>query len=666
VDHEAEDSDARRRFLTGTLLGAAGMVAVPAVAAPPSAAPSPAKSSPAAPDPQTPITRAPWLIAAESQLSAADTAADRAVTADSAQYIVNPGSDFMVDVMRSLGIEYVAVMPGSTFRGLHESLVNYGDTRRPALVVCTHEEAAAGIAHGYAKVSGRPMACLVHSNVGLQHASMAMYNAWCDRAPMLVIAGNVLDATKRRPGVEWYHTAQDLGALVRDYTKWDDTPISLQHFAESFVRAYTTAMTPPMAPALIVADAELQEDPISAPSQLRIPTATSVAPPAADESSLERAARVLVSAEQPLIVADRGARTAAGMAQLVRLAEMLNAPVIDQLSRMNFPTSHYLNQTWRQNELVASADVILALELSDLWGTVNAVPDIIGRPSRRIARGDARVVSISAEYLYLKSNMQDFERFYAADQAVGADAEASLPGLIAAVDRQLDTAGRARIAARTPELKQSFAAMRAKAQAEAAVGWDASPISTARLCQEIWAQIRHDPWALVSSSSFISRWPQRLWDFTEYHQYIGGEGGFGVGYGAPAAVGAALAHRDAGRIAINIQTDGDLLVLPCVLWTLAHHSIPLLTVMHNNRAWHQEAMHVTRMALRRDRTPVNGTNGTIITDPPIDYAQLARSMGVWAEGPIDDPTRLAASLSRALAVVRGGRPALIDVVTQPR
>jgi thiamine pyrophosphate-dependent acetolactate synthase large subunit-like protein len=572
----------------------------------------------------------------------------------------------MVDVMRLLGIEYVAVMPGSTFRGLHESLVNYGDTRRPALLVCMHEEAAAGMAHGYAKVAGKPMACLVHSNVGLQHASMAMYNAWCDRAPMVVIAANVLDATKRRPGVEWYHTAQDLGALVRDYTKWDDSPVSLQHFAESFARAYATAMTPPMAPVLIVADMELQEDPVEAATRLRIPGASPVAPPAADTSSLEQAARALINAQQPLIVADRAVRSAAGLAQLVRLAETLNAPVIDQLSRMNFPTGHYLHQTWRQNELVGSADVILALELSDLWGTINTVSDYVGRPSRRLARADARVISISAEYLYLKANMQDFERYYAADQAIGADAEASVPGLLGALERQLDTAGRARIAARTPALKQSFEQMRAQATSDAALGWDASPVSTARLCQELWAQIRNDRWALVSSSSFISRWPQRLWEFTEYHQYVGGEGGFGVGYGAPAAVGAALAHRDAGRIAINIQTDGDLMVLPSVLWTLAHHSIPLLTVMHNNRAWHQEVMHVTRMALRRDRRPETCTNGTVITDPPIDYAQLARSMGVWAEGPIDDPARLGAALSRAMAVVRSGKPALVDVVTQPR
>jgi thiamine pyrophosphate-dependent acetolactate synthase large subunit-like protein len=655
MSRDAEDSATRRRFLTGTLIGAAGIATAPAALI------GAESTAPAPTSPATPLARAPWLLAAESQ-----SPADADAGSTPPEHVPHPGSDFMVDVLRSLGIEYIGVMPGSTFRGLHESLVNYGDTRKPTLVVCTHEEAAAGIAHGYAKVAGKPMACLVHSNVGLQHASMAMYNAWCDRSPMVVIAANVLDATKRRPGVEWYHTAQDLGALVRDYTKWDDTPVSLQHFAESCARAYAASMTPPMAPVLIVADMELQEDPAEAPARLRIQAASPVAPPAADGPSLEQAARTLIGAQRPLIVADRAVRTAAGLTRLVQLAEALNAPVIDQLSRMNFPTGHYLNQTWRQNELVAGADVILALELSDLWGTINTVSDYVGRPSRRLARTDARVISISAEYLYLKANMQDFERYYAADQTMGADVEACLPGLIAAVERQLDAADRTRIAARTAALKQSFEQMRAQADSDATLGWDASPVSTARLCQELWAQIRHERWALVSSSAFISRWPQRLWDFTEYHQYIGGEGGFGVGYGAPAAVGAALAHRDAGRIAVNVQTDGDLMVLPSVLWTLAHHSIPLLTVMHNNRAWHQEVMHVTRMALRRDRAPESCTNATVMTDPPIDYAQLARSMGVWAEGPIDDPARLAPALSRAMAVVRNGKPALLDVLTQPR
>jgi acetolactate synthase-1/2/3 large subunit len=200
----------------------------------------------------------------------------------------------------------------------------------------------------------------------------------------------------------------------------------------------------------------------------------------------------------------------------------------------------------------------------------------------------------------------------------------------------------------------------------AAIGWDASPISTARLCMEVWDQISDLDWGLVSSSLFLSSWPQRLWDIREHHQYIGGEGGFGVGYNLPASVGAALAHRDAGRIPISFQTDGDFLVVPGALWTLAHHQIPLLIVMHNNRAWHQETMHLLRMANRRNRSSESWKVGTVLNDPNVDFAGIARGMGVWAAGPITEPGKLAAAIRRALKMVKSGKPALLDVVTQPR
>jgi acetolactate synthase-1/2/3 large subunit len=601
------------------------------------------------------------LVAAETQMPSLDEA-----PATDATHIGNPGSDFMVDMIRAVGIDYVAAMPGSTFRGIHESIVNYAGNRKPELIVCTHEEASAAIAHGYAKVAGKPMACLVHSTVGLQHASMGIYNAWCDRVPMMVIAGNIADAAKRRNGVEWYHTAQDLGAVVRDYTKWDDAPLSLQQYAESFVRAYSMSITPPMEPVLIVADAALQEEPIQNGHDISVPVVRPVMLPVASPDALAAVAALLRNAKSPVIVADRAIRSSAGMNTLIELAQTLNAPVIDLLARMNFPTNHYLNQTWLQTPLIAQADVILALEVGDLWGVTGVVLDSIGRPVKRLARPDAKVISITTAYLYGKSNEQDAQRYSSADLAIAADAEASLPGLLQAVRASMTDAQKTAVSGRTQKLTQSFDAMRSAARRDAARGWDASPISTARLSQEVWNVIRHENWALVSSSVFISRWPQRLWDFTEPYQYIGSEGGYGVGYGAPAAVGAAIAHRNAGRIAVNIQTDGDLMVLPGVLWTAAHHKVPLLTVMHNNRAWHQESMHVQRMADRRDRHPENGTVGTVLRDPAIDYAAMAKSMGMWAQGPITQPHELGPALVLALAKVKSGEPALLDVVTQPR
>jgi acetolactate synthase I/II/III large subunit len=647
----------RRAFLKEAMATSTAAVLVrPGVA---TAAVTPAPTGPAVAEPGS------ALIAAETQAPVSMPSLSEAAATDSL-HIGNPGSDFMVDMLRAVGIEYVAAMPGSTFRGIHESIVNYAGNTQPELITCTHEEASAAIAHGYAKVAGKPMACLVHSTVGLQHASMAIYNAWCDRVPMMILAGNIADSSKRRNGVEWYHTAQDLGAMVRDFTKWDDMPLSLQQYAESFVRAYTLSVTPPMEPVLIVADGDLQERPIEDARDIVVPNLRPVALPAASPGALAAATGLLSEAKSPVIVVDRAIRTAAGMNALVELAQTLNAPVVDLLARMNFPTNHYLNLTWEQARLIRQADVILALEVGDLWGVTSAVSDSINRPSQRIARADVKVISISTGYLYEKSNMQDAQRYSSATLAIAADTEASLPELVRILKVSMTGEQKARAASRTQELKQAFDAMRAAAREDATHGWDASPISTARLSQEVWNAIRNENWALVSSSLFISRWPQRLWDFTEPYQYIGGEGGYGVGYGAPAAVGAAIAHAKAGRLAVNIQTDGDLMVLPGVLWTLAHHKVPLLTVMHNNQAWHQESMHVQRMADRRDRGADKGTVGTVLNDPAIDYAGMAKSMGMWAEGPISAPEDLAPALVRAIAQVKSGRPALLDVITQPR
>lgn len=590
------------------------------------------------------------------------------VTVDTEDHLLvkRPGSDFMVDLLKRSGIPYVAIMAGASFRGLQESIVNYGGNTAPELIVCPHEEISAAICHGYAKVAGKPMACLLHSTVGLQHASMAIYNAWCDRVPMMVLAANTTNATKRRPGVEWTHTAQDVAAMVREYVKYDDNPVSLQHYAESYMRAYEISMTPPYEPVLIVADSELQEEDMGDSAKLSPPKRAPVEPSAASASAIGRVADILVSAETPLIVADRAARSQEGVDLLVQLAELLNAPVVDQAGRMNMPTAHYLNHTSRQQRLVASADVILGLELTDIWGTVNSLSDTIERDWIRVAREDAKVIGISANYGYVRSVVQDAQRYYAADLTIDADAQACLPQIIEAVETRLTSTRRRAIAGKTEGLKRVHAEMRAADAAEAAKGWDASPVSTARLSMELWEQIKDLDWGLVSNTVFISRWPQRLWDIEKHHQYIGGEGGYGVGYTVPASVGAGLAHREAGRFAISIPGDGDLMMLPSTFWTMAHHSVPVLTVVHNNRAWHQETMHLKRMSSRRNRGPDSWHVGTVISEPFVDYAAMARSMGVWAEGPISDPEKLAGAISRALAVVRSGKPALLDILTQVR
>ena len=578
----------------------------------------------------------------------------------------HPGSDFMVDVFKALGVEYIAANPGSSFRGLHESVINYGGNQAPEFITCCHEEAATAMAHGYAKVEGKPMVVFVHSNVGLQHASMAIYNAYCDRVPLIVMPGNTLDANARRPGVEWDHSVVDAAAMVRDFVKWDDLPMSLQHFAESTVRAYKIAMTPPMMPVVLVADSDLQEKPMTGDAKPRIPKLTLAAPPQGDAGSVMEVARMLVAAENPLLVADRAARTQAGMAHLIELAEALQAPVIDQGGRMNFPTRHPLNQTDRGRALVGSSDVIVGLELTDFWGTINAFRDQLERTSRPIAKPGTKFVSISAGDLYMKGNSQDIQRYTELDLAIAADAEATLPSLVEAVKR-LTTDDRKRVFAdRGKQLAAAHQDALGRARTDATYAWDSSPISTARLSMELWSQIKNEDWALLSDTNFMSHWPQRLWSFDKYYQYQGGAGGSGEGYNAPASAGAALANKKHGRLSVTIQRDGDLMYSPGILWTVAHHKIPLLYVMHNNRAYHQEVMHVQRMASRHNRGITRASIGTTIENPNIDYAKVAQGLGVFGVGPISDPKELGPALRRAIEVVKGGEPALVDVVTEPR
>ena len=623
--HKSHHVD-RRGFLKGAAAGAAALVATPAVP----------EAQPSAP----PRTGAP--LPSNAQL-AADTG--EVSPRVSSRIVENPGSDFMVDVIKTLGFDYVALNPGSSFEGLHESIINYGGNKAPELLTCCHEESSVAMAHGFAKIEGKPMMAMLHGIIGLQHASMSIYNAYADRVPVYIIVGNWMDGATRANGVNSYHSAQDMAAMVRDYVKWDDEPVSLGHFAESAVRAYKFGMTPPMGPVVLVVDHDMQERPVPQP-RARMPRLTMTSLPAGETGAVKEVARLLVAAENPQINAGRAARTPNGIPLLVELAETLHAPVNGGADRVNFPSRHPL-----AGNGIGEPDLILDLE-------VQGGPRSTGSRAKRI--------SITAADLFIKSNIQDFQHMAEVDLAIGADAEATLPALIEEVKRQLTADRRRVLQERGGKLAEAHQQARAQAVEAAAYGWDASPISLGRLSAELWAQIRNDDWSLVSWQGFISGWPGRLWNFDKHYRYIGGQGAGALGYGAPAAVGAALANRKYGRLSINIQTDGDLNYAPGVLWTAVHHRIPLLTIMHNNRAYHQEVMLVQRVASARNRGVDRVHIGTTLREPDIDYTKMAQAYGMYGEGPISDPKELAPALRRGLDRVRRGEPALIDVVTQPR
>lgn len=644
-DDRPQDLD-RRRVLKGAAMAGAA-AAVPLVNAPAAVAENTGATKAAAPSARA-------LSAETSEPGALPPAEGR------------PGSDFMVDVLRALGIDHIATNPASSCRGLHESIINYAVNKSPELLTVTHEEIGGAMAHGYAKVTGKPMGLLFHGTVGMQHATMSIYNAWCDRVPMFLMSGNSMDAADRIPGVPTMHSAQDPMSLIRDFTKWDDQPVSLQHFADSAVRAYRTAMTPPMEPVALSVDTHLQESPIPAGATLRIPKLSLVTPPTGDPSAVAQAAQMLVAAQNPIIVVDRAVRTGRGQALVIQLAELLNAGVVDQYGRQNFPNRHFLNVTDKGRGTVSDADVILGLGLTDFWGTVNNYVDNPERLQDSRVKDTTRLISITPGDLYIRANYQDFQRFQQVDLAIGADVEATMPLLIDAVKAAMNATARDAIARRADGYHKGQAKLRERARAQAAIAWDATPISTARLSAEVWGAIRDHDWALVSIDSSLSYWPHRLWDFTQPYQFIGHQGAAGVGYGLPAAVGAALAHQPHGRLVVNIQNDGDALYNAGALWTAVHHKIPMLTVMHNNRAYHQELMHVQRVSNWRDRGVDRQWIGTTITNPDVDFATLARSMGMTGVGPITNPADLGPALRRAVAMVLTGEPVLIDVITQPR
>ncbi|MEP6829700.1 MAG: thiamine pyrophosphate-dependent enzyme, partial [Rhizomicrobium sp.] len=366
------------------------------------------------------------------------------------------------------------------------------------------------------------------------------------------------------------------------------------------------------------------------------------------------------------LVCDRLARTPAGMQSLIELAELLQAPVVDASGRMNFPWRHPLNQTSRNRAVISQADVVLGMEMTDFWGATHSFVPHTETSTQSILKPGAKRISLTAVDLNFHSNFQDFERYPDVDLSLQGDAEASLPSLIAACRSLIDKNRRSNFDLRGKKLGEAHQDALTDQRALAAEGWDSQPITTARLVMELYNIIKDEDWTLASGSLFQNAWPQKLWHADKHHRYIGDAGAYGIGYTAPATLGAALANKKHGRLTVSIQGDGDMMCCPSSLWTAAHEKIPILYIMHNNRAWHQEIMLLQQVANRMQRGIDRTHIGTTIRDPFIDFGKMAQSMGVYGQGPVTDPKDLAAAIKRAVDVVKRGEPALIDVVCQGR
>ena len=576
------------------------------------------------------------------------------------------GSDVIVDVLRDLGVEYVALNPGATFRGVHDSLVNYLGNERPELILCNHEEIAVAIAHGYGKAAGKPMAAYVHNVVGLLHASMAVYNAWANRASVIVLGGTgPMAADGRRPWIDWIHTASVQGNAVRDFVKWDEQPASVGAAVESLIRAYHITTSAPQGPVYVCFDVATQEqrldEPVELPDLSAFPAPTRIQ---ADPAALEQAAELLVSAERPVILADFMGRSEDAANALVRLAEMLSAPVVSGGDMYNFPSRHPLNATRAKRQLVQEADVALALDVYDLQQALTG-QDYRARQLQHLLSSDAKLIDVSLRQLSVRSWTHDYGGLYPTTLSVQADIGVAVPALADVVQRRLDD-GPDR-SAELRERRARVAALHDAAEADARQTVERrageSPIALPFLASEMWEVVKDSDWVLGNGN--LRGWTERLWDYKAPYQVIESRGGGGLGQGFGHALGVALANRDKGRLTINIQSDGDFLFTPAAVWTAVHHRIPMLVVMYNNRTYGNDLGHQGLMAEVRGRPDENKNIGIDIDDPYVDFAGMARSFGAWAEGPVEDPSQLRGALERAKReVVENGRLALVDVVTE--
>jgi thiamine pyrophosphate-dependent acetolactate synthase large subunit-like protein len=553
------------------------------------------------------------------------------------------GSDVMAEAIRNIGFEYIALNPGASFRGLHDSLVNHTGNREPQMLLCLHEESAVSIAHGYAKVANRPMGVILHSNVGLMHGSMAVFNAWCDRVPMVVLgATGPVDASKRRPWIDWIHTSADQGALVRNYTKWDDQPASVSAAVESLSRAHQIAETAPKGPVYVNLDASLQEQLL--PAKLPLPEMERyrpAAPAAPNATALGEAVRLLVAAKKVVILMGRVSRDEGDWSRRIALAESLSAKVVTDLKLgAGFPTSHPQHvgppgffSAPEVSAALNEADVILSLDWMDLAGTLKQA---FGNETTK-----ARVIHASLDQQLHRGWGTEYFGLAPADIYLMCDADT----FVAALVKQLDAPPAA-----TRDRMAPVSGMRA------------DQVSIKAIADTLSAHTKDQDICLVR---LPLGWNGSYLDFSHPLDYLGYDGGGGIGSGPGMCVGAALALRGSGRMPVGITGDGDFLMGVTALWTACHYQIPLLLIVANNNSFFNDEMHQERVAKERGRPVENRWIGQRMSEPDIDLAAMARAQGAMAFGPITDLDALDRAIAEGMAAVRAGKVCVLDVRVLP-
>jgi len=572
-------------------------------------------------------------------------------------------SDIIVDMIKLYNFPAIPLNPGASYRGLHDSLVNYGEND-PPMMLCNHEKIAVQIAHGYAKATGKPMPAAVHNVVGLLHAPLAIYYAYIDRCPVFVIgATGPMDEKLRRPFIDWIHTAHAQGSAVRDYTKWDYQPSSIHGVPDAFARAYSIMMTEPQGPVYMVYDAGLQEAELA--ETVQIPDASAVKVPpriAADPKLIGEAADMLLAADYPVLLTEYAARAPIGFDDTVELAETVGSAVYDINKRLGFPNRHPLNVSMHANAF-KGADLVTALDVVD-WTRGSHKPNWETREVEAITTPDCKWIDIGFADIEISKWATDYNKHHNWDMRILADTTNAIPALTAACKTRIagDSRLASKIADRAENVGEKHAIQWAAWQDELKETWDQMPMHEARMAHEVHEAIKDDDWVLTAGT--LKDWVRKVWNFDKPYQHPGRDLGTGTQFGI--SLGIAYAYKDTDKLVVNLQPDGDLMFDLGALWVAAKYEIPMLVIMYNNRAYYNDWAHQISVANKRGTDTDRAYIGMDLEGPAPDFAHIAKGLDWYAEGPIFDPAAIGPAVSRAIEQVKKGKPALIDVITWRR
>ncbi|MEE2954805.1 MAG: thiamine pyrophosphate-dependent enzyme [Pseudomonadota bacterium] len=572
-------------------------------------------------------------------------------------------SDVIVDLIKLYDFPAIPLNPGASYRGLHDSLVNYGENH-PPMMLCNHEKLAVQIAHGYAKATGKPMPAIVHNVVGLLHAPLAVYYAYIDRCPVFLIgATGPMNEKLRRPFIDWIHTAFAQGSAIRDFTKWDYQPASIHGVPDSFARAYSIMMTEPQGPVYMVYDAGLQEAELT--ENIDIPPQNAVKVPprlAADVELIEKAAEMLLDADYPVLLTEYAARAPIGFDDTVELAETVGAAAYDINKRLGFPNQHPLSVSMH-DDAFEGADLVVALDVVD-WTRGSHKPNWQTREVEAITTPDCKWVDIGFADIEISKWATDYNKHHNWDLRILADTANAIPALNTACRKHIE--GNANLAKKISDRKniigEKHKAHWEQWQKQVEDTWDQIPMHEGRMASEVWEAIKNEDWVLTAGT--LKDWVRKVWNFDKPYQHPGRDLGTGTQFGI--SLGIAYAYKDTDKLVVNLQPDGDLMFDLGGLWIAAKYKIPMLVIMYNNRAYYNDWAHQISVANKRGTDPERAYIGMDIEGPSPDFAHIAKGLDWYAEGPIMDPKDIGGAIKRAIEQVKKGNPALVDIITWRR